>query len=76
MSKIVQLGEVLLDIPIFGNILSSVAKKERGIARNLGGKIIDKQIVMFDKEYIKGSDITLTKKWNKRYYKSNWVLKK
>ena len=54
MSKIVQLGEVLLDIPIFGNILSSVVKKERGIARNLGKKIIDKLIDRFNKEYITG----------------------
>ena len=54
LSKIVQLGEVLLDIPIFGNILSSVAKKERGIARNLGKKIIDKLIDRFNKEYITG----------------------
>ena len=34
--KIVQLGGVLPEIPIFGNILSRVAKKETNIAKNLG----------------------------------------
>ena len=36
MSKIVQLGGVLCDMPIFGNILSSVAKKETNLVRDLG----------------------------------------
>ena len=39
LSKIVQLGGVLHDIPIFGNILSSVAIKGTNIARNLEKKI-------------------------------------
>ena len=60
LSKIVQLGGVLGDIPIFGNILSSVAEKGTDIARNLGEKILDKQIDRVNKEYILGSGITLT----------------
>ena len=47
LSKIVQLWGVLSDIPIFGNILSSVAKKETGIDGNLGKKILDKQMKKF-----------------------------
>ena len=47
LSKIVQLWGVLSDIPIFGNILSSVAKKETGIDGNLGKKILDKQMNKF-----------------------------
>ena len=47
LSKIVQLWGVLSDIPIFGNILSSVAKKETGIDGNLGEKILDKQMNKF-----------------------------
>ena len=35
LSKIVQLGGVLRDIPIFGNISCSVGKKGTDIARNL-----------------------------------------
>ena len=38
LSEIVQLGGVLRDIPIFGNILSSVAKEGTDIARDLGKK--------------------------------------
>ena len=60
LSKIVQLGGVLGDITIFGNILSSVAEKGTDIARNLGEKILDKQIDRVNKEYILGSGITLT----------------
>ena len=60
MSKILQLGEVLCDIPIFGNNLKSVAKKGTDIARNLGKKVLDKQIDRFNKEYITGLGITLT----------------
>ena len=44
MSKIEQLGGVLRGIPIFGNILSSLAKKNPVIARNLAKNFIDKQI--------------------------------
>ena len=36
LSKIVQLGGALRDIPSFGNISWSVAKKGTDIARNLG----------------------------------------
>ena len=60
LPKIVQLEGVLCYIPIFGNILSSVAKKGTDIARNLGKKLLDKQIDRFNKEYITGSGITLT----------------
>ena len=41
LSKIVQLGEVPPDILIFGNILSSVAKKGRDIARKLWKCFLD-----------------------------------
>ena len=44
---------VLCDIPIFGNALSSVAKKETDAL------FLDKQIDRFKKEYITGSGITL-----------------
>ena len=50
MPKIVQLGGVLRDITIFGNILLSEAKKGTDTARNLGNK-----------EYITSSGITLNK---------------
>ena len=61
LSKIVQLGGVLRDIPIFGNILSSVAIKGTDIARNLEEKkFLHKQIDRLNKEYITGSGITLT----------------
>ena len=60
MSKPVQLGGVLLDIPIFGNILSKVAKKRTNIARNLGKKFLERQLGRFNKEYITGSEVTLT----------------
>ena len=36
LSKIMQLGGALRDIPSFGNISWSVAKKGTDIARNLG----------------------------------------
>ena len=56
-------GVVIRNIPIFGNILSSVAKKGTGIARILGKDFVDKQIDKFNKEYTtrEGSGITLTK---------------
>ena len=57
---IVQLGGVLHDIPIFGNILSSVTKKGTDLARDLAKTFLDKQIDMFNKEYITRSGITLT----------------
>ena len=49
MSKIVQLGGGLCDIVIFGNILSSLAKKGTDIARNLGKNFLNKQIDKFNK---------------------------
>ena len=60
LSKIVLLGGVLHDIPIFGNVLSGIAKKGTDITRNLGKKFLDKQIDRFNKEYIAVSGITLT----------------
>ena len=60
MSKTVQLGGAFHDICIFGNILSSVAKKGTDLARDLGKNFLYKQIDMFNKEYITGSGITLT----------------
>ena len=60
MSKIVQLVGVLRNIPIFGNVLLSVAKKGTDIARNIGKIFLDKQIDRFNKEYITDSGITLT----------------
>ena len=47
-------------MPIFGNILASVAEKGTDIARKLGKKLLDKQIDRFNKEYVTGSGITLT----------------
>ena len=60
MSKIVQLREIPRNIPSFINIRSSVATKGTDLARDLGKKIIDKQIDRFHKEHITGSGITLT----------------
>ena len=59
MSKIVYSGRVLWDMPVLGNILSSIAKKGTVTARNLE-KILDKQMDQFNQEYITGSGITLT----------------
>ena len=58
MSKIVQLGGFLCAIPIFGNILSKVAKTGTDLARYLGKKFLDKQIDRFNKDHITGSGIT------------------
>ena len=60
LSKIVQLGGILRDIPIFGNILSNVAKKRTDVDRNLGKNFLDKQIDKFNKKCITGLGITLT----------------
>ena len=60
LSKIVQLGRVLRNIPIFGNILSSVVKKGVDLARASGKIFLDKQIDRFNKNYITGSGIALT----------------
>ena len=59
MSRIVELGGVLHGIPIFRNILSSVAKKGTYIAINLGNIFLDKQIDRLNKGYITGLGITL-----------------
>ena len=60
LSKIAQLRGVLRDIPIFRNILSSVAKKGTDIARNLEKIFLNKQTYRFNKEYITDSGVTLT----------------
>ena len=60
LSKIVQLGGTFRDIPIFGNILSNVAKKRTDIGRNLGKNFLYKQIDRFNKKCITGSGTTLT----------------
>ena len=60
MSKIVQLGGVLPDIPIFGNSFWSAAKKGKCIAWNLQKIFLDKQTDRFNKECIKSSVINLT----------------
>ena len=46
LSKIVQTGEVLCDIP---NILSSVTKKRADIVQKIREKILDKEINWFNK---------------------------
>ena len=43
---------VISDIPIFDSILSKIAKKRTGLARDLGKKFLDKQIDKFNKDYI------------------------
>ena len=53
--------EVLRDIPIFENILSSVAIKRTNKAKNFGKIFLDQQINRFNKKYITGSGITLRK---------------
>ena len=53
--------EVLRDIPIFENILSAVAIKRTNKATNFGKIFLHKQINRFNKNYITGSGITLTK---------------
>ena len=60
LSKIVYSGGVLWDMPVLGNILSSMAKKGTVIAKNLEKKILDKQMDQFNQEYITGSGVTLT----------------
>ena len=44
LSKILKWGGALSDITIFGNMLSSVAKKRTDIVWNLGNIFLDKQI--------------------------------
>ena len=57
---IVQLGGVLHDRPIFGNILSSVTKKGTDLAQDLAKTFLDKEIDIFNKEYLTRSGIILT----------------
>ena len=45
-------SEVIRDIPIFDSILSKIAKKGTGLARDLGKDFLDKQIDKFNKDYI------------------------
>ena len=45
-------AEVIRDIPIFDSILSKIAKKGTGLARDLGKDFLDKQIDKFNKDYI------------------------
>ena len=45
-----QSGGVVLDIPIFGNILSNVAETGTGIDTNLGKKFLEKQLDKFYKQ--------------------------
>ena len=58
----IQSGEVIRDIPIFGNILSNIATKAMDIARNLGKHFLDKQIDRFHKENVTASGRNLSKK--------------
>ena len=44
LSKMIQSGGVICKIPIFGNILSNVAKKGTNIARDLEKDFLGKQI--------------------------------
>ena len=52
------MGGALLNITIFGNILSTAAKKGTDLARDLGKKL-DNQIDRFNKKYVAGLGITL-----------------
>ena len=49
LSKMIQLGKVIRHIAIFGNILSSVAKKATDLARNLGKDFLSKYVEEFNK---------------------------
>ena len=44
LSKMLQSAAVIRDIPVFGNILSSVAKKGTDMAASVGKNFLDKQI--------------------------------
>ena len=59
MSWIVHLGGVQRDTPISGNILSSVAKREINLARDLGNIFLDRGIDTLNTEHITGSGTTL-----------------
>ena len=61
MPKIIQLGGVIRDISIFGNVLSNLAQKGTCAAGDLGKDFPDKQIDRLNKKYkiSKGSGITL-----------------
>ena len=55
----IQSGGVFRDIRIFGNILSSVAKKEIDIARSLRNNFLENQIDKSNKKFKIGSGIPL-----------------
>ena len=59
LSKMIQSGGVFRDIPIFGNILSSVAKKEIDIARSFRNNFLENQIDKSNEKYKIGSGIPL-----------------
>ena len=66
LSKMIQSGGLLIrDIPIFGSILSSAAKKGTDMTRNFGKYFLDKKIDKFNKEYITGKDSGTTLTNNK-----------
>ena len=55
-------GVVIRDIPMFGNIPSSIAKKGTDIARSLENDFLDKEVGKFAEEHKigEGSGVTLT----------------
>ena len=55
----IQSGGVFRDIHIFGNILSSVAKKEIDIARSLRNNFLENQIDKSNEKFKIGSGIPL-----------------
>ena len=62
LSKImIQSGGATCDIPIFGNLLSTVGKKQTDIGTSLGEYFLDKQTEKFNKVYVTGktSETTL-----------------
>ena len=48
----IQIGGVIRDIRIIGNILSNLAKNIMDIVNNSGNYFLDKQVDLFCKEYI------------------------
>ena len=50
--KMIQIGGVIRDIRIIGNILSNLAKNIMDIVNNSGNYFLDKQVDLFCKEYI------------------------
>ena len=68
LPKTKQSGGVICDIPVFGSILPSVAKKGTDTARNLGKNFLDKQIDKVNKEYITGKGSGITQQCFERKY--------